>query len=92
MIGRVEGKLVAKDLDSLEVMTSGGVAYELKIPLGVYETLPRVGDIVALHTSLVQGLPSSAQAATLFGCVQAPDEHRSLVQTLPSSAQGAVLF
>ena len=53
MIGRVEGKLVAKDLDSLEVMTSGGVAYELKIPLGVYETLPRVGDIVALHTSLV---------------------------------------
>ena len=53
MIGRVEGKLVAKDLDSLEVMTSGGVAYELKIPLGVYETLPRVGEIVALHTSLV---------------------------------------
>ena len=53
MIGRVEGKLVAKDLDALEVMTSGGVAYELKIPLGVYETLPRVGDIVALHTSLV---------------------------------------
>ena len=53
MIGRIEGKLVAKDLDSLEVMTSGGVAYELKIPLGVYETLPRVGDIVALHTSLV---------------------------------------
>lgn len=53
MIGRVEGKLVAKDLDSLEVMTSGGVAYELKIPLGVYETLPRVGEIVGLHTSLV---------------------------------------
>lgn len=53
MIGRVEGKLVAKDLDSLEVMTSGGVAYELRIPLGVYDTLPRVGDIVALYTSLV---------------------------------------
>ena len=53
MIARIEGKLVAKDLDSLEVMTSGGVAYELKIPLGVYETLPRVGEIVALHTSLV---------------------------------------
>lgn len=53
MIARVEGKLVAKDLDSLEVMTSGGVAYELKIPLGVYETLPRAGEIVSLHTSLV---------------------------------------
>jgi len=53
LIARIEGKLVAKDLDSLEVMTSGGLAYELTIPLGVYETLPRVGEIVALHTSLV---------------------------------------
>jgi holliday junction DNA helicase RuvA len=53
LIARVEGKLVAKDLDSLEVMTSGGLAYELTIPLGVYETLPRVGEIVSLHTSLV---------------------------------------
>jgi Holliday junction DNA helicase RuvA len=53
LIARVEGKLVAKDLDSLEIMTGGGVAYELTIPLSVYETLPRVGDVVALHTSLV---------------------------------------
>lgn len=53
MIARVVGKLAAKDLDSLEVMTSGGVAYELTIPLSVYETLPRVGEDVALHTSLV---------------------------------------
>ena len=53
MIGRVEGKLVAKDLDAIEVMTSGGVAYELKIPLSVFEAIPRVGDDVSLHTSLV---------------------------------------
>ena len=53
MIARVEGKLVAKDLDTLEVMTSGGVAYELKIPLGVFEGTPRVGEEIALHTSLV---------------------------------------
>jgi len=53
LIARVEGKLVAKDLDFLEIMTSGGIAYELTIPLSVYETLPRVGDLVALHTSLV---------------------------------------
>ena len=32
---------------------SGGVAYELAIPLGVYETLPRVGEQVELHTHLV---------------------------------------
>ena len=39
MIALIHGKLVAKDLDSLEVMTAGGVGYELVIPLGVYETL-----------------------------------------------------
>jgi len=53
LIALIHGKLVAKDLDSLEVMTSGGVGYELTIPLGVYETLPRVGDDLTLHTSLV---------------------------------------
>ncbi|HEY1952177.1 MAG TPA: Holliday junction branch migration protein RuvA [Gemmatimonadaceae bacterium] len=53
MIGRVNGKLVSKDLDAIEVMTSGGVGYELTIPLNVYESLPRVNDDVSLHTSLV---------------------------------------
>jgi len=53
VIVRVEGKLVAKDLDSLEVMTSGGIAYELVIPLSAYEATPRVGENVSLHTSLV---------------------------------------
>jgi Holliday junction DNA helicase RuvA len=53
LIGLIQGKLVAKDLDSLQVMTSGGVGYELTIPLSVYETLPRAGEDVTLHTSLV---------------------------------------
>ncbi len=53
MIARLKGKLVAKDLDSVEVMTDGGVAYELTIPLNVFESLPRVEDDVFLHTSLV---------------------------------------
>ena len=53
MIARVKGKLVSKDLDSVEVMTDGGVAYELTIPLNVFESLPRVNEDVSLHTSLV---------------------------------------
>jgi Holliday junction DNA helicase RuvA len=53
VIGQVVGKLVAKDLDSVEVMTASGVGYELTIPLSVYEMLPRAGEDVALHTSLV---------------------------------------
>ena len=53
MIAQVAGRLVAKDLDRVEVMTSGGVGYELSIPLGVYEALPRAGEDVMLHTHLV---------------------------------------
>ncbi len=53
MIAQVSGTLISKELDRVEIMTSGGVAYELAIPLGVYESLPRVGDAVTLHTHLV---------------------------------------
>ena len=34
-------------------MTAGGVAYEVQIPLGVFETLPRQGESISLHTHLV---------------------------------------
>lgn len=53
MISQIAGTLVAKELDRLEVMTAGGVAYELLVPLSVYETLPRPGEDVRLHTYLV---------------------------------------
>ena len=41
VIAQVRGKLLEKDLDRIEVLTPGGVAYELAIPLSVYETLRR---------------------------------------------------
>ncbi len=53
MIAQVAGQLVAKDIDRVEIMTAGGVAYDIAIPLGVFESLPRVGEPVALHTHLV---------------------------------------
>lgn len=53
MISLISGTLVAKDLDSVEVMTAGGIGYEIEIPLGVFEILPRAGESVQLHTSLV---------------------------------------
>ena len=53
MIAHVAGTLLAKALDRVEVMTSGGVGYELSVPLSVYETLPKLGDDVRLHTYLV---------------------------------------
>lgn len=53
MISQISGTLLAKELDRVDLMTAGGVAYELKIPLGVYETLPRAGEPCSLHTYLV---------------------------------------
>jgi Holliday junction DNA helicase RuvA len=53
MISQVTGKLLSKDLARVELLTSGGVAYELTIPLGVYESLPRAGESCTLHTHLV---------------------------------------
>jgi Holliday junction DNA helicase RuvA len=53
MIAHVRGKLVAKDLDRVEIMTPGGVGYELAIPLSVYEALPKLGEDAALYTHLV---------------------------------------
>ena len=53
MIVQLQGRVVAKDLDRVEVMTASGVCYELLIPLNVYESVGRVGDDVTLWTSLV---------------------------------------
>jgi Holliday junction DNA helicase RuvA len=53
MIVHVAGTLVSKELDRVEIDTPSGVAYELHVPLSVFEVLPDVGQPVALHTSLV---------------------------------------
>ena len=53
MISRLHGTLAAKGVDRIEVMTAGGLGYELAIPIGLLETLPRVGEQVSLHTALV---------------------------------------
>jgi Holliday junction DNA helicase RuvA len=53
LIARITGKLAAKNIDRIEIMTAGGVGYELVIPLAVLESLPKLGDDVTLHTALV---------------------------------------
>jgi Holliday junction DNA helicase RuvA len=52
MIAQVTGSLATKELDRVEIMTAGGVAYECLIPLSVYEGLPAEGQAVTLHTHL----------------------------------------
>jgi holliday junction DNA helicase RuvA len=53
MISRVSGTLMARELDRVEIMTAGGVGYDLLVPLTVFESLPRVGETIELHTHLV---------------------------------------
>lgn len=53
MIVQLTGTLLTKELDRVEIMTAGGVGYGLAVPLSVYETLPRAGEPVTLHTYLV---------------------------------------
>lgn len=53
MIGQLSGRLATRDVERVEVATPGGVTYEVAIPLGTFETLPRVGEPVTLFTHLV---------------------------------------
>jgi Holliday junction DNA helicase RuvA len=76
MIARLKGTLSTKGLDRVELMTASGVGYELLIPLGVLESLPRVGEEVTLHTALVV----KEDGWQLFGFAGAED--RALFHTL----------
>jgi holliday junction DNA helicase RuvA len=53
MIVQVTGVLLAKELDRIEMMTDGGVAYELAVPLSAFEALPKPGERCTVHTHLV---------------------------------------
>jgi Holliday junction DNA helicase RuvA len=69
MISRIHGKLIRRDLNSIEVMTSGGVAYEIHVPLTVFERLPREGGEVELRTYHVV----REDAQELFGFIDAAE-------------------
>ena len=86
MISQISGFLLSKDLDRVEIMTTGGVAYELTIPLGVYESLPRVGEKCTLHTYLVV----KEDAWHLFGFAT-PFERRVFQRVLDAKGVGPSL-
>src|SRR5690606_15869112 len=53
MISRIRGVLLRRDAGTVEIMTAGGVAYEIEVPLTVYERLPGEGADVELRTMQV---------------------------------------
>lgn len=53
MISQISGIVAGREPDRVELLTPGGVGYELLIPLSVYEALPRGGEQFTLYTHLV---------------------------------------
>ena len=86
MIVQVAGRLLTKELDRVEIMTSGGVAYELAVPLSAYEALPKVGEACALHTYLVV----KEDGWQLFGFTS-PHERRVFQKVLGAKGVGPAL-
>ena len=86
MIVHVRGKLVSRDLDRVEILTAGGVGYELTIPLSAYESLPKLGDEAALHAHLVV----REDGWQLFGFATA-FERRVFVRLLGAKGVGPML-
>ncbi len=80
MISQLRGTVLERELDRVELLTAGGVAYLVHIPLSVFEQLPRVGEPVTLHTALV----IRDDAWELYGFVAATD--RALFQLLRTAS------
>lgn len=86
MIVQVAGTLITKELDRVEIMTEGGVAYELAVPLNAYEQLPKLGERCMLHTYLVV----KEDGWQLFGFTT-PYERRVFQKVLGAKGVGPAL-
>lgn len=76
MIARIRGTLTLRQMERIEVLTPGGVGYELSIPTSVFERLPRVDEEVDLRTYQVV----REDALLLFGFLE--EEERTVFSRL----------
>lgn len=83
MISRIRGTLLRRELDSAEIMTAGGVAYQVSVPLSVFERLPQEGGEVELITHQVV----REDSIELFGFLQ-DGERRLFGRLLTASGVG----
>lgn len=86
MIARLQGILLARDGNRVEIETKGGVVYEVLVPLTVLQRLPQAGDLVELRT--VQVVSESALA--LYGFLS-PHERTLFQRLLTATGVGAKL-
>lgn len=76
MISRVSGTLLTRQPDRVEIETSGGVVYEIEIPLTVFQKIPQVGSAISLRTFQVV----TDSSVALYGFMEAAE--RTLFQRL----------
>jgi Holliday junction DNA helicase RuvA len=69
VIATLTGVLAERDGETIVVQTDGGVGYEVTVPVGVAERLPRSGSRVTLYTELVV----KEDGWSLYGFDQASD-------------------
>ncbi|MDA0328638.1 MAG: Holliday junction branch migration protein RuvA [Gemmatimonadetes bacterium] len=86
MISRLQGVVLSRAADRVEIETKGGVVYEVEVPLFVLQRLPAPGGAVELRTLQVV----TDSSASLYGFVDALE--RTLFQRLlTASGVGARL-
>jgi len=77
MIGRLNGVLIEKD-NSMILVETGGVGYEVEVPLTTSQSLPEVGDSLILYTHFV--VREDAQLLYGFGDQQQRRLFRILIR------------
>lgn len=86
MIARVRGTLVGHALDRIEVLTAGGLTYEILVPLAVLQSLPKSGAEISLFTAMVV----REDAWLLFGFATA-EERRLFQRVMGTTGVGPTL-
>lgn len=76
MISRLQGTLLTRVGDRVEIETKGGVVYEVEAPLTVLERLPPLGSVLEIRTLQVV----TETSAALYGFLEAHE--RALFQRL----------
>ncbi len=84
MISRLRGVLLARDTDRVEIETTGGVVYEVELPLTVLQRMPTPGATVELRTLQVV----TDSSAALYGFLD-PLERTLFQRLLTASGVGA---
>jgi holliday junction DNA helicase RuvA len=80
VISRLQGILLTRGMDRVEIETRGGVVYEVEVPTTVLQRLPQPGGTVELRTAQVVTETSTA----LYGFLEAHE--RTLFQRLRTAS------